>query len=69
MRDMKVVRAGRARIVHVEHALGIVNIHVGLTDRLGRRVVAVELIPSRYAGEPKIKVVGTRFVEERKGGR
>jgi len=62
-RDMKIVRPGRARIVHVETPLGIVNIYVGLTDIKGRRVEAVEMIPNEYAGEPKVKVVGRRFIE------
>lgn len=63
-KDMKTVTPGRARIVHVETTLGIVNIYVGLRDAHGRRVERVEMIPNRYAGEPLVTVEdGARFVE------
>lgn len=55
-----------ARIIHVETELGIVNIYVGLTDQRGRRVNTVELVGSRCAGEPEIKVVGRRLIELKK---
>ena len=41
-------------LLHVETPLGIVNIRVGLSDGLGRRVDSIEILPSRYAGEKKI---------------
>ena len=54
-------------MIHVETPLGIVNIYVGLRDAEGRRVERVEMIPNRYAGEPKVTVDGGRFVEEAEG--
>lgn len=62
MRDMKSI-SHRRGILHVETPLGIVNIHVGLTDRRGRKVEAVSMLPNRYSGEPKVIVSGSRFVE------
>lgn len=70
-RDMQTVRPRRGvRIVHVETPLGIVNIHLGLTDMGGRRVENVQMRPNNYAGEPRVKVVGCRFIELKtvKGG-
>lgn len=62
--DMQTVHVKRgARIVHIETELGIVNIYVGLRDRLGRRVENVRMSPGRYVGTPKIVVRGSRFVE------
>lgn len=62
MRDMKSI-SHRRGILHVETPLGIVNIHVGLTDRRGRPVEAVSMLPNRYAGEPKVIVNGSRFIQ------
>lgn len=62
MSDMKSI-SHRDGILHVETPLGIVNIHVGLSDRNGRTVEAVSMIPNRYAGEPKVVVRGSRFVQ------
>ena len=42
---------------------GIVNIHIGLTDRHGRRVENIQMRPNEYAGEPRVKRIGNRFVE------
>jgi hypothetical protein len=65
--DIQTVHPRRgARVVHVETELGIVNIHVGLTDREGRRVESVMMNPNRYAGEKKVVVRGFRFVELKK---
>lgn len=64
---MKTIRH-RKDILHVETPLGIVNIYVGLSDRLGRRVEYVETIPNRYAGEPRVRRVGSRMIEL-KGGK
>lgn len=63
MRYMKTVRPGKADVVHVETELGIVNIHVGLRDRRGRRVERVEVIPNAYAGEPRVRRYDDRLVE------
>jgi hypothetical protein len=62
MRDMKVVRPGRANIIHVETPLGIVNIYVGLHDLKGRRVERVSMIPNSIGEHPVILRPG-RFVE------
>lgn len=61
----------RSGVLHVETPLGVVNIHVGLSDRRGRRVEAVRIRGNDYAGEPLVKVVGQRLVELKtvKGGR
>ncbi len=61
---IKTVTPGRARVVHVETELGIVNVYVGLTDNAGRRVERVEMIPNTYAGEPQVIVDGARFIEQ-----
>ncbi len=61
---MKTVRAdtsGNHQIIHVETALGIVNIHVGLADLKGRNVVTVEMIPSNCVGEYKVQRIGNRL--------
>lgn len=64
MLDIQRVTVKRGtRIVHVETPLGIVNIHVGLSDARGRRVENVQMRPNQYAGEPKVTVRGCRFVE------
>ena len=62
MSDMKSI-SHRQGILHVETPLGIVNIHVGLTDNKGRKVEAISMLPNRYAGEPKVIVNGSRFIE------
>jgi hypothetical protein len=64
MTDMQTVTPKRGvRIIHVETPLGIVNINIGLTDIHGRRVENVQMRPNVYAGEPRVTVVGNRFVE------
>ena len=51
-------------ILHVETELGIVNIHLGLRDRYGRRVEAVAMLPNCYAGESRVVARRDgRFVE------
>lgn len=54
---------GRVKELHVETPLGIVNIRVGLTDLRGRRVDSVGFVPNSYAGERKVVLRGSRFVE------
>lgn len=51
------LRAG-ANVLHIETPNGIVNIRVGLRDRLGRAVDSVQCIPDEYAGEPKVRRYG-----------
>ena len=46
---------------HVETEGAVVNIYEGLTDRKGRKVNTVEIIPDKYAGEPEWKVYGSRM--------
>lgn len=65
-RKVRRATVGKDELLHVETPLGIVNIRTGLTDRHGRRVDSVEIIPNRYAGEPKVLRRGlsnTRLVE------
>ena len=51
MRDMRtIVPRKKDRIIHVETALGIVNIWLGLMDSQGQRVERVEILPNAYAG-------------------
>jgi hypothetical protein len=52
-----------ARVIHVETELGIVNIYVGLTDHLGRKVESVSMLPNEGAGDPVVRVRGRRFVQ------
>jgi len=61
MQRVKVKRG--ALVVHIETELGIVNIHLKLTDLLGRKVEAVELIPDRFTGNLPVRLVGRRFVQ------
>jgi hypothetical protein len=61
-----VMRAGKRQTLHVETPLGIVNIETGLVNAKGRRVDAVLFHPNAYAGENKVRLVGTRFVECRR---
>ena len=42
---------------HVEVEGCIVNIREGLHDTRGRKVTSIEIIPDRYAGEPKWKLI------------
>lgn len=56
------VRWMNGNILHVETPNGIVNVHVGLTDRLGRDVDAVEIIPTSYAGEARVVRHGNRLI-------
>jgi hypothetical protein len=56
----------RRGCLHVETPLGIVNIRVGLSDRRGRLVDSIEVIPDDHAGEAKIARRGfanTRLVQ------
>lgn len=63
MRTIRFFPRKGSDILHVETPLGIVNIHVGLHDTRGRRVESVTFRPNDYAGERKVRLIGTRFVE------
>ena len=43
-------------VLHVETPNAIVNIRVGLHDRLGRAVDSIQIIPDDFAGENKVVV-------------
>jgi hypothetical protein len=63
---MKTISWHKNEILHIETTIGIVNILPGLNDRLGRRVVSIEVIPDRYYGELKVVRRGycnTRLIE------
>lgn len=61
---MQTVRPKRGtEIIHVETKLGIVNIYLGLTDSKGREVESVGFRPNCYAGERKVVLRGSRFVQ------
>lgn len=56
-------------LLHVETPLGIVNIRVGLTDRRGRQVESIAVLPDEYVSEKKIVRRGrynTRLVQLKK---
>jgi hypothetical protein len=70
----KNIKVGRARLIHIETPLGIINIRPGLTDATGRRVDSVEVIPNNYSGEPRVMVavntekwpsLNARLIEDR----
>lgn len=56
MATVSKIRGGKG--LHVEAEGCIVNITEGLTDRKGRSVTSIEIIPDRYAGEHQWKRVG-----------
>jgi len=61
-----VKRMKEHKCLHIEAEGCIVNIRQGLTDRLGRSVTSIEVLPDKYAGEPKWKLYGlsnTRVVK------
>lgn len=64
---LKVIRHDKyGECLHVETPLGVVNIRVGLSDKRGRAVDSIEVLPKCYAGEPKVVLHGrhnTRLVE------
>lgn len=72
MRRQRTIVARPNELIHVETPLGIVNIRVGLSDRLGRAVDSIEVIPDEYCGERKVVRRGygiTRLVQLRKVNR
>lgn len=55
-----------SKLKHIEAEGCIVNIREGLTDRHGRKVTSIEIIPDQYAGEPRWRRYGyanTRVVQ------
>lgn len=56
MATVSKIRGGKG--LHVEAVGCIVNIIEGLTDRKGRAVTSIEIIPDRYAGKQVWKRVG-----------
>ncbi len=54
-RRMKVAYLNKG-LLHVETPNAVVNIRVGLHDRLGRSVDSIEILPDDYAGEEKVVV-------------
>lgn len=60
---LRVCPSRKTRIIHVETELGIVNIYLGLRDDKGRRVETVAFKPDNYAGQKKVRLIGSRFVE------
>ena len=57
---MKVIGWHKSEALHIETPNGIINIRCGLQDMKGRAVDSVEIIPDKYAGENKIKVIPSR---------
>lgn len=55
MATVSKIKGGKG--LHIEAEGCIVNITEGLTDRKGRSVTSIQIIPDRYAGEPVHKVV------------
>lgn len=51
---MKTITAKTSEPLHIKTPNGIVNIQVGLTDRFGRTVDSIQVIPNKYAGENKV---------------
>ena len=52
-------RMKEQRCLHIEAEGCIINIHQDLHDRFGRQVTSVSIIPDKYAGEPRRKVIGS----------
>lgn len=50
-------------IIHIETSLGLVNIYLGLHDRLGRRVENVSITPNSIVGVQRVVRRGSRIVE------
>lgn len=49
------------KLRHIETEGCIINIRTGLTDKKGRKVTSIEIIPDdRYAGEPIWRLYGCR---------
>ena len=55
MATVSKIRGGKG--LHIEAEGCIVNIIEGLSDRKGRSVTSIQIIPDKYSGEPVHKVV------------
>lgn len=55
MATVSKIRGGKG--LHIEAEGCIVNVTEGLTDRKGRSVTSIQIIPDKYTGEPVFKVV------------
>jgi len=60
MRWPTVIRMKEQKCLHIEAEGCIVNIRQELTDRLGRQVTSIEIIPDNYCEDNKRKLVGSR---------
>jgi len=60
---MSVIPKKSTKIIHVETELGVINITLNLTDRLGRKVEHIEMFPDKYAGELKVIRTRNRFIQ------
>jgi hypothetical protein len=59
VKNLKVKEVMKMTLKHIEVEGCIVNIRTGLTDRKGRRVTSVEILPDdHYSGEPIWKLIG-----------
>lgn len=56
MATVSKIRGGKG--LHIEAEGCIVNVTEGLTDRKGRAVTSIEIIPDKYAGEKPWKRIG-----------
>lgn len=52
----------RDRLLHIETELGIINIYTGLHDHKGSVMERIDIIPDDYAGEPEVRMEGSRTV-------
>ena len=51
-------RMKEQKCLHIEAEGCIVNIRQELTDRLGRQVTSIEIIPDKYLGGPIHRLIG-----------
>ena len=64
-----VIATSKTDCIHVETELGIINIRPNLHNITGQRVVSVEVLVNKYAGEKAVFLrgnVNTRLVEAAK---
>lgn len=63
MRKPTVTYLKEQKCTHIETHNCIVNIKHDVTDRLGRAVTVIEVLPDKYAGEPKKKLIGNAYTK------
>lgn len=61
MKWPRIVKLKEHRCLHIEANGCIINIRENLTDRLGRDMTAIEIVPDKYSGGPKYKLIGYNF--------